>query len=174
MTSLNDRLNKYVIQHRSQGILLDTNVLLLLLFFIYQPDKIGKKRLEKYGESDGELLAGYIKQFSRVLTTQHVLAETNNLLRQIVNGQLSLDLSKKIHPLFCLNQQGSFEQCVVEGECLDIELFSQLGLTDSALAAVVQTKKLLLADDLDLYLATTLRGGDAINFTHMREAAGIV
>lgn len=174
MSSLNDRLLEFASQHKAQGILLDTNVLLLLLFAIYQPDKIGKKRLAKYGESDGELLVSYIKQFSRVLTTQHVLAETSNLLRQIVSGQLSSDLAKEFHPLFCLNQPNSFEQCAVEGENIDIELFSQLGLTDSGLAAVVQTKRLLLTDDLDLYLATISRGGDAINFTHMREAAGIV
>jgi hypothetical protein len=174
MSSLNDRLLGFVSQHKTQGILLDTNVLLLLLFAIHQPDKIGKKRLEKYGESDGELLISYIKQFSRVLTTQHVLAETSNLLRQIVSGQLSSDLSKKFHPLFCLNQPNSFEQCEVEGGSIDIDLFSQLGLTDSGLAAVVQTKRLLLTDDLDLYLATISRGGDAINFTHMREVAGIV
>lgn len=174
MSSLNVRLLELVSQHKTQGILLDTNVLLLLLFTIYQPDKIGKKRLEKYGESDGELLVSYIKQFSRVLTTQHVLAETSNLLRQIVSGQLRSDLARKFHPLFCLNQPNSFEQCAIEVGSIDIELFSQLGLTDSGLAAIVQTKRLLLTDDLDLYVATISRGGDAINFTHMREAAGIV
>ena len=174
MPTLDDRLRVFVSQHKTQGILLDTNVLLLLLFATHQPDKIGGKRLEKYGENDGELLVSYIKQFGRILTTQHVLAETSNLVRQIVSGRLSSELSKKLHPLFCLNQPNSFEQCAVDGGSIDIDLFSQLGLTDSGLAALVQTKRLLLTDDLDLYRATISRGGDAINFTHMREAAGIV
>lgn len=46
--------------------------------------------------------------------------------------------------------------------------------TIPGLASLVNVETLLLTDDLDLYLAAAGSGGDAINFTHMREAAGTI
>lgn len=172
--TLDERLLLFVNQYGTRGILLDTNVLLLLLFTIYQPNMIGKKRLGKYGADDGALLVGYIQRFSRVLTTSHVLAETSNLARQIVDGQARSELYANLHPLFCSDHPNSFEQCAVEGGRIDSDLFRRLGLTDSGLASLVGTEQLLLTDDLDLYVAAVSKGGDAVNFTHMREAAGLV
>ena len=47
-------------------------------------------------------------------------------------------------------------------------------LTDAGLTSLVQANTLLLTDDLDLYVSAVSAGGDAINFTHMHEAAGTV
>lgn len=172
MPTLDIRLRAFVSKHSLQGILLDTNILLLFLFATHKPTMIGKGRLEKYGENDGKLLVSYIRQFSQILTTPHVLAETSNLARQIVHGKWSSELSKNLYPLFCLTHPNSFEQCAVEGQNIDIGLFGKLGFTDSGLVTLAQTKRLLLTDDLDLYIAAVSSGGDAIKFTHMREAAG--
>lgn len=174
MPALNDELTAFVKRHSKQGILLDTNVLLLFIIAKHQPTMIGKKRLEKYGEDDGKLLVNYINKFSRILTTPHVLAETSNLVRQIVKGSLGTDLSTILHPLFCLSNHNSFKQFTVNGNRIDSKLFGKLGLTDSGLATLVPDKILLLTDDLNLYVAASMLKGDAINFTHMREAAGIV
>ena len=172
--TLDKQLLSLANRHGARGILLDTNVLLLLLFAVYQPTMIGRKRLEKYSADDGALLVQYVGRFRRILTTPHVLAETSNLVRQIVNGRLRTELFAKLHPQFCLSLPDSFEQCTVDGRHIDGELFGRLGLTDSGLAALVQTEQLLLTDDLDLYVAANSNGGIAINFTHMREAAGLV
>ena len=171
---LNEQLHTFVARHSSKGILLDTNTLLLLLFARYQPSMIGKKRLEEYTEEDAQLLVQFVQQFCRILTTQHVLAETSNLARQIVKNRLHEELSELLHPLFCLNRPDSFKQCAIDGENIDRVLFGRLGLTDSGLASMVQTKQLLLTADLDLYVAVVSNGGDAINFNHMREAAGLL
>lgn len=172
--TLDELLLSLANRHGARGILLDTNVLLLLLFAVYQPNMIGRKRLEKYSADDGALLRQYVGRFGRILTTPHVLAETSNLVRQIVKGRLRTELFAKLHPPFCLGLPNSFEQCAVAGQNIDGELFGRLGLTDSSLAALVQTEQLLLTDDLDLYVAAISNGGNAINFTHMREAAGLV
>lgn len=47
-------------------------------------------------------------------------------------------------------------------------------LIDAGLTSLVQMNTLLLTDDLDLYISAVSIGGDAINFTHVREAAGTV
>lgn len=175
MTStFEDQLFKLASKYKTHGILLDTNVLLLYLFATYDPSKVGIKRLAKYGKDDGQLLISYIGRFSHILTTSHVLAETSNLVRQIVSGQVRTELSTKFHPLFCSNLPNSFRQCAVDVGLIKKDLFGQLGLTDSGLTTLVQSKQLLLTDDLDLFRASMLCGGDAINFTHMREAAGFL
>lgn len=102
------------------------------------------------------------------------MAETSNLARQIVGGDQRLELSQKLYPLFCLDTPGAFLSRDVYGPSIDAGIFARLGLTDASLATLVGADTLLLTDDLDLYVAAVSTGGDAINFTHMRDAAGTV
>ena len=46
---------------------------------VYQPSKIGLKRLDKYVKEDGDLIKNYVNNFSRIITTPHILAETSNI-----------------------------------------------------------------------------------------------
>lgn len=169
------QLEAFAERHRTRGILIDTNVLLLLLFSLYNPQLIGRKRLEKYTGDDGELIKQYVQRFERILTTPHVLAETSNLVGQTVEGKIKSEFMERLHPMFCLDRTESFKQCVIDGKSVALQHFVELGLTDSGLAALARRRKrLLLTDDLSLYVASISSGGDAINFTHMREAAGLL
>lgn len=175
MSTFEQMLLALVGKHRPRGILVDTNVLLLYLFGRYQPDAVGRrKRLDHYTPEDADLVMQFLARFERILTTQHVLAETSNLARQIAGGAQQLELSLKLHPLFCLDTPDSFESCQVDGAAIDVSVFARLGLTDASLASLVAADMLLFTDDLGLYVAAVSTGGDAINFTHMREAAGTV
>ena len=174
MSSLEQQLLKLVSKHSARGILIDTNVLLLYLFGNLLPSAIGQKRLSKYGVQDVDLVSQFVGRFGQILTTQHVLAETSNLARQIIGGGLRHELSLRLYPLFCLEKPGSLKSCNVDGAAIDADLFARLGLTDAGLTSLVQADTLLLTDDLDLYVSAVSAGGDAINFTHMREAAGTV
>lgn len=175
MPDLEQQLLALIGKHGARGILVDTNVLLLYLFGQFQPDAVGRrKRLERYSAEDADLVIQFLGKFKHILTTQHVLAETSNLARQIVGGAQRLAFSQALYPLFCLNTPASFRPCAVDGLSISIEVFVRLGLTDAGIATLVGADTLLLTDDLDLYLAAVSTGGDAINFTHMREAAGTV
>jgi hypothetical protein len=172
--SLQRQLDALAIKHRAEGILLDTNVLLLFIFAGFMPEKIvASKRLAKYDGESGHLLLQFVAQFDKILTTEHVLAETSNLARQVVSGAKWNRLAAQLYPLFCLMDRPEFEVLDVDNSRVDLELFSQLGLTDGVIAANLGTG-LLLTDDLDLFLAATRHQCDAINFTHMREAAGLL
>ncbi|MYN29963.1 hypothetical protein [Duganella levis] len=103
-----------------------------------------------------------------------MLAETSNLARQVVSGKQGWALSSRLYPLFCLDTADSLLPCEVEGKAIDAGVFTRLGLTDAGLASLVRADTLLLTDDLDLYVVAVAMGGDAVNFTHMREAAGTV
>lgn len=168
-----EQITSYLAGHQARGILLDTNVLLLFLFAAFKPAMIGKKRLEKYDENAGKLLFNFVIKFSRILTTPHVLAETSNLAAQIVDKKFRDELFDELHPRFCLNTADSFVHCEVDGDQVDNLLFRRVGMTDAYLAALVRNNELLLTDDLDLYVAAVSTGGAALNFTHMRESAGL-
>ncbi|USX13824.1 hypothetical protein NHH88_29965 [Oxalobacteraceae bacterium OTU3CAMAD1] len=174
MSSLEQQLLKLVRKHSARGILIDTNVLLLYLFGKLLPSAIGQKRLSKYGIDDADIVSQFVGLFGQILTTQHVLTETSNLARQIVGGGLRHELSLRLYPLFCLESPGLLKSCHVDGPAIDANLFARLGLTDAGLTSLVQKNTLLLTDDLDLHISAVSTGGDAINFTHMREAAGTV
>ena len=171
---LKAELATHLRRHRDEGILLDTNVLLLLWLATFDPRLIGGKRLEKYTPDDVELLAGYVGQFKRILTTSTILTETSNLAAQVLSGQRKQTLFRRLFPLFGASPPDDFHHCSVDGLTLDESIFVRLGFTDASIAATVGTQHLLLTDDLDLYLATQAQGAPAINFTHMREAAGLL
>ncbi len=175
MTSgLKAQLATHLRRHRDEGILLDTNVLLLLWLAKFDPRLIGGKRLEKYTPEDAVLLAGYVGQSKRILTTSTILTATSNLAALVLSGDRKLALFRRLFPLFGVSPPKGFHRCAVDGLTLDESIFVRLGFTDASIAATVGTQHLLLTDDLDLYLAAQAQGAPAINFTHMREAAGLL
>lgn len=171
---LEAQLNAYIREHRQRGIFVDTNVLLLLLVARYQPAFVGQGRLSKYMAKDATLLADFVGRFQQVLTTAHVLAETSNLAGQMFTGRVKEAFFARIHPLFCSSHAERLVHCGVEGEGIDLAIFVHLGLTDAGVVSVVKSNCLLLTDDLDLYLSALRQGAPAINFTHMREVAGLL
>lgn len=169
-SSLDQQLIALVSKHRAAGIFLDTNVMLLFIFAVFMPDKIeGSKRLAKYDREAGSLLLDYVRRFDYVIATPHILAETSNLARQNVHGRMWTALSEQLFPLFC-SEESNIVLRSVDLAQIKFAAFSSLGLTDSVIAATLG-ENLLLTDDLDLYMAV-IGTHDAVNFTHMREAAG--
>lgn len=150
---LKAELATHLRRHRDEGILLDTNVLLLLWLAKFDPRLIGGKRLEKYTPEDAVLLAGYVGQFKRILTTSTILTETSNLAALVLSGDRKLALFRRLFPLFGVSPPKGFHRCAVDGLTLDESIFVRLGFTDASIAATVGTQHLLLTDDLDLYLA---------------------
>lgn len=153
---------------------MDTNVLLLLLFHRLLPESIGGRRLEKYSAGDGVLLTSFVSRFARVFTTAHVLTETSNLAAQIVKGAQKGAMFQRLFPLFCLDGRESLSSCNINKTKIPKDLFVKLGLTDAVVVSAASKRRLLLTDDLDLHLAAEASGVDTINFTHMREAAGLL
>jgi hypothetical protein len=173
-TGLELQLQAHLQRHRDDGILLDTNVLLLWLIAQFKPDLIGGKRLEKYTDGDAQLLSDFVRQFQRVLTTHHILTETSNLAAQALTGRLKAEFFERLYPLFCLQSAPEFHTCQTDAKTVDGVTFIRLGFTDANITAIVHAERLLLTDDLDLHLAACAKGADSINFTHMREAAGLL
>jgi hypothetical protein len=170
--SMEQRLQNLRIKHRTKGVMLDTNMLLLFVFAAFHPAMIGMKRLSAYDAAAAELLYSYVTSFDKILTTQHILAETSNLARQIISGRHWEQMCARLYPLFCIEDSSRLIQCTVQTDEIDPPLFYRLGFTDASIALTVHQRYFLLTDDLDLYIAVTSAGSDAVKFAHMREAYG--
>lgn len=170
--SMDGRLQRLLVKHRTTGVMLDTNMLLLFVFAAFHPTMIGTKRLSAYDAAAGELLHNYVSKFDKILTTQHILAETSNLARQVVSGKYWEQMCTGLFPFFCIEGPASLAQCAVETGRIAPPLFYQLGFTDASIALTVHQKYFLLTDDLDLYIAVSSVDNDAVKFAHMREAYG--
>jgi hypothetical protein len=78
------RLETLLARHRAAGIIVDTNLLLLLLIGSHNPTLISSfKRTTRYTASDFHLLVETLALFSTLLTTAHILTEVSNLAGQL-------------------------------------------------------------------------------------------
>jgi hypothetical protein len=69
-----------ILKHRGNGLLVDTNLLLLYLVGKTNPDRIRNfKRTSRYTVEDFELLDEIMGQFKTLVTTPHILTELSNL-----------------------------------------------------------------------------------------------
>lgn len=159
-----DLIRKY----KNRGLLLDTNLFVLLI--IGMIDKKGvpnNKRTSAYTQEDFEMLLSFIGQFSKIIVTPHIMAETSNLV-DVFNKGL------KAAPFLIIKkfiEQGSFNEIEMPSiKIINSPGFLQYGLTDSGLVEVASNRYLILTDDLKVANYAYSRSADIINFNHIRDA----
>src|SRR5882672_2097419 len=75
-----NHLDELIWKHRSPGLLIDSNLLLLYILGNTNKQRIPEfKRTQMYTIQDFELLQLLVERFSRVVTTPNVLTEISNL-----------------------------------------------------------------------------------------------
>src|SRR5580698_6784272 len=81
---MSDWPRNLIARHSSRGILIDTNVLLLLYVGSLDRNLVPKfKRTDRFAPEDYDALRKLIRPFKTVLTTHHILTEVCNLLGQL-------------------------------------------------------------------------------------------
>lgn len=155
-------------KYSPKGILVDTNLLVLLLGTEFDPTFPGSSRASEYSTQDAQALAEIVSRFGKVVSTQHVMAESSNLLRQAFKGKKQSYLMLHLHRLYCTSIP-SFSRMEIDVSKIDPYIFQRLGFTDSALA-VASGQYPLITADLDLHVAVSTQGGDSVNFWHLKEA----
>jgi len=168
--SLVQQLEKYVGQYRENGVLLDSNVLLLLLAYRFESSLVGAKKLEKYSVEDAQLLLSFVEQFKRILTTSSILTEVSNLAGLMLYGQKRVAFFSQYRLVFDPPDSHSVHHCSLHGVALPPQSFVTLGYTDASIISVAQAPHFLLTD-VDLFLDAQQRAIPSINFTHMLEVA---
>ena len=154
--------DRLIAKHRANGLLIDSNLLVLLLVGRANPARIANfKRTSAYDRADYRLLEEFISVFDRRLTTPHILTEVSNLV-SLSGGEsvraraLTKDFVEMADELF------ESSRVVVKDH-----VFPGLGLTDDAIAKL-GANALVITDDFALYGSLAQRGIDTINFSQMR------
>jgi rRNA-processing protein FCF1 len=149
---------------RREGLLIDSNLLLLLFVGLYDPTRIDKfKRTAQFTVNDFEVLFAFVKRFKEVVTTPSILTEVSNLL-----GQLPDRLRHSFYQYFAYALKELHEHYTPSQELADEKAFPKFGLTDTAILQAANRKYLVLTDDFRLTQYLLSRNVDVINFNHLR------
>lgn len=156
-------LEDFVKKHRQNGLLIDTNLLLLLIVGLYDRRRIERfKRTSVYTESDFQRIGWLQAQFQKLWTTPNILTEVDNLGRQLPMNEWN-GFSHALRTL-CLRM---YEESVASTVAMANKSFSRLGLSDNVTLSLGGSF-LLISDDLALCNEAGRLGFDALNFNHIR------
>lgn len=158
-------IEQYINTYRKKGILIDTNLLLLLLVGGTSSIK-NFKRTSTYTSTDYALLIRLIDKFSKIIATPHILAEVSNLTNGLFGSQLND---------FYATLKASLGSIILEihkpaTEIAESFSLSPYGLADVGIMAVAKNNYLVLTDDLRVASFALQNSVDVINFNHVRDA----
>lgn len=159
-------LDALIQKYASRGLLLDTNVLIMYLVGLYDPDFIGHfKRTQQYSTEDFQIVRGLAHKFRRLVTTPHILSELTNLSRGVPEPHLSGYFRRLIGVL-----RRAHEVHVHKDVLLSHARLPRFGFTDlSILEAAKRSKYLVLTDDFAAAGILRAERCDVINLNHLRQ-----
>lgn len=157
-------LQRFEQNARSNGVLIDTNLLVLLVVGSVNRDRIAQfKRTTDYKPADWDLLTGIVEQIPHRYSIPHILSEVNTLTdMKGSERETARAILQRIIALLDELPLASVDAC-------DTPYFLRLGLTDAALGlAAKRTGCSVLTNDRDLYLALYEDGTPVVKFDHLR------
>ncbi|MHC5718188.1 MAG: PIN domain-containing protein [Nostoc sp.] len=150
-----------------KGVLIDTNILLLLLVGSVNQERITKfNRTQQFIPEDYELLLEFIARFQKLVTTPNILTEVNSLANQL--GEPERSQCFAIFAQFLKNVALLDEYYVKSLDAVNTEKFIKFGLTDSGILTLSKGKYLVLTDDFKLASYLQSVEFDVINFNNIR------
>jgi len=150
---------------RSRGVLVDTNLLVLLMVGSVNRRRIEQfKRTRTYTAADYDLLIAVLNDFPKKYVVPHLLGEVSNLIDL---GGAELLMAKAV----LKNAIGNVEEIRLPSiDACDVDVYPRLGLTDAAICLLVEECGCsFLTDDLDLYVALAKKGAAVANFNYLRQ-----
>ncbi len=151
-------------KYRNKGVLIDTNLLLLLVVGNYKRAIIPEfKRTAKYTTDDFDLIVEILEFFKTKVTTPNILTEVDNLARQLPRNDYSA-ISNVLRDLIT----NTFERYMPSIDASQLGNYPALGLTD-AITFNFPDEVLIITDDFRLYQRLESSNRDAININHIRE-----
>jgi rRNA-processing protein FCF1 len=156
--------NERLLDYRRSGVVIDSNLLLLLFLGSYERKQIStNKRLATFTEEDFDLLTRFLGQFSRLITTPNILTEVSNLSNAIP------DTKKAAYFAWFAGKLALLEEEYVPSAAALGNRWAKFGLTDAAIAAIAKNRCLVVTDDFRLSQALQSDGIDTVNFNHLRD-----
>lgn len=164
---MKDLIASLVRRYCQKGVLIDTNILLLLLVGSVNQERITKfNRTQQFIPEDYELLLEFIARFQKLVTTPNILTEVNSLANQL--GEPERSQCFAIFAQFVKNVALLDEYYVKSLDAVNTEKFIKFGLTDSGILTLSKGKYLVITDDFKLASYLQSVEVDVINFNNIR------
>lgn len=154
-------------RYRSKGVVLDSNLLVLLLVGLANPGLIRdfkRTRNQGFTEREFSILESMVRGFSRLICTPHILTETSNFIFQLPDQNLQCALEIAANNIQAFKERRPEARKLVRSGG-----FFNFGLTDSAILDLPPRRYLVLSVDAALVIALNKQGVDAVNFNHLRQ-----
>ncbi|HKQ08607.1 MAG TPA: PIN domain-containing protein [Blastocatellia bacterium] len=153
-----------IARYSQKGLLIDTNILLLLFIGSYDQNLIRNfKRTVQFTIEDYDLLVVLLRPFNKLVTTPNILTEVTNL-----SGQLGEPARSSYFRTFAEGIKLLEEEYVESQKIAGHAEFVKIGLTDVGIWTVSEGNYLVLTDDFKLSQLLGSKGVDVINFNHLR------
>jgi hypothetical protein len=164
-----DYLQWLLQRYGANGVVLDTNILLLHIVGSLDPGLLGKiKRTNQFEITDYALLLNLLNLVPRVIVTPGILAESCNLL-DAANGMHEFRIFAALKSILRVLTE-EYARAALLSENV---IFLKFGFTDSSIAELAAKGCVVLSDDLRLSAMLEGMGRAVINFNHLRSAAWI-
>jgi len=150
---------------RSKGILIDTNLLVLLVVGYVDRKRIPSfKRTSHYTPEDWDALTGVLEHVPRRYSIAHILAEASTLTD--MKGQELEEARAMLHDAISHMDELPFASL----EACQSAYYRRLGLTDAAIVLVAKRQGCsVMTNDYGLYLALLQEGLSAIHFDDLHK-----
>jgi hypothetical protein len=159
-----DYPNDLILKYISKGVLVDTNLLLLIAVGNYDKSRIEKSnRTRQFTVEDYELVQRVIMTFHRRFTTPNILTEVDNLARQIFSEGEHRALANCLRSMI----DKFFEVFSTSQNAASNANYPIIGLADCA-TVLSAVDKLVLTDDFTLAGKLAGAGLDVLNINHLR------
>ena len=139
------------------GVVMDTNVALLLILSAYDPQLVGRKTLASFTTSDLLVATSFVDLNPDVLMTAHVHAEVSNLAVQSVPRR-SRDRVLMVVKRFMTD---AADVTPPVERVVDHPSYPRLGVTDAGLLVAAGFTLLLLTEDKELRATARAAGSYA-------------
>lgn len=154
-------------QYRGHGVLVDTNLLILLLVGAYDRNRVERTRRirDRFRAEDFDILVDVLGRFETRVTTPHILTETSNLLSQQLSGYVKDEVFSTFATLVSTDW---YERCASAATLVSVPAFLWLGITDVAISDTARGSYLVLTDDALLADHLGRLQVDVLNFNYLR------
>lgn len=162
-----DPLARFLGPPGARKLLVDSGLLVVYLIGLFDVRQLRNCRATKtFSSDDFALLVEIVRRFSAIVTTPQVITEVSNhatKLPEMVRARFMAFLGRMVVDRLS-------ESYVESKHAVADQAFPRIGITDAAIAHAASGEALVLSADLALVDTIQRRGGEAVNFNHVREA----
>jgi len=150
-------------KHKSHGIFIDSNLLLLFTIGSYNLELIKKfKRTSKFNRGDFQDICWIVNYFDKIITTPHILTEVSNLSNQLQDKCKDIYFNVFFEKLKILEEKN-----IPLRKAMEDTKIRKYGLSDAVIHTIANDKYLIITDDFPLSSILLSKGVDVINFNHL-------